>query len=109
MHWIYAHIIGDFLLQTDWMAKGKKESWWIAGIHTFFYMIPFILVHPSIQQAILIAAQHMIQDHSNFVKWLMVKKGSSIFAESPMAPWSIIITDNILHILWIAFVMHLSI
>ena len=22
MHWIYAHLIGDYLIQTDWMANG---------------------------------------------------------------------------------------
>lgn len=109
MHWIYAHLIGDFLLQNDWMAKGKKESWTIAVIHGLVYMIPFYFVHPSWGQFTLIALQHMYQDHFDFVKWLMIKKGSAKFAEPPMAPWSIIITDNILHILWIAFVMHLSI
>lgn len=24
MHWIFAHLIGDYLLQNDWMAKGKN-------------------------------------------------------------------------------------
>ncbi len=33
MHWIYAHLIGDYLLQNDWMAKGKKQKSWICAIH----------------------------------------------------------------------------
>jgi hypothetical protein len=109
MHWIYAHLIGDYLLQNDWMAKGKKNFWWIAVIHVICYMIPFIFTGTSFLQFLLIAAQHLIQDKTNFIIWLMNIKGSAKFAEPPMAPWSIIITDNIIHILWIAFVMNLEI
>lgn len=25
MHWIYAHLIGDYLLQNDYIARGKKK------------------------------------------------------------------------------------
>ena len=25
MHWIYAHLIGDYILQNDWLAEGKKR------------------------------------------------------------------------------------
>ena len=108
MNWIYAHLIGDYLLQNDWMAQGKKRSWWIATIHVICYIIPFLFIGASFLQFILIALQHLIQDRTNFIVWLMVLKGSSKFTEPPMAPWSIIVTDNIVHILWIAFVMSLE-
>lgn len=109
MHWIYAHLIGDYLLQSDWMAQGKKKSWFIAMVHVITYMIPFFFTGASFYQLSLIAVQHLIQDRTNFIIWLMKVKGSAKFAEPPMAPWSIIITDNIIHILFIAFVFSLDI
>lgn len=33
--------------------------------------------------------------------------GRTEFVAQPLAPWSIIITDNIVHILWIALVIEL--
>lgn len=24
MHWIFAHLIGDYIFQNDWMAMNKK-------------------------------------------------------------------------------------
>ncbi len=63
MPWIFAHLIGDYLLQNDWMAARKKENSLVCLIHIVTYMLPF------------------------------------------MAPWPIILTDNIIHILWIAVVV----
>ena len=105
MNWIYAHLIGDYLLQNDWMANGKKKSWMIATIHVFAYMIPFLFTDIIWWKLGLIAMQHLLQDRTNFIIWLMKVKGSGLFAKSPCAPWSIIITDNIIHILWIAFIV----
>jgi len=109
MHYVYAHLIGDYLLQNDWMAQGKKKSWFIASVHVITYMIPFFFTGASFIQLSLIAVQHLLQDRTNFILWLMQVKGSAKFAEAPMAPWSTIVTDNIIHLLWIAFVMGLKI
>jgi len=107
MHFIFAHLIGDFLLQTDFMAKEKKNSLGMAMIHGLFYMIPFLFVGIHPVGLGLIFLQHVVQDHSNFVIWFMQIKGSKQFTLPPMSPWSIIVTDNILHILWIAMLAHL--
>jgi len=100
-----AHFIGDYLLQTDWMAVGKKRSTWICVAHVTAYMVPFLFCDLSFWQFQAIWFQHFFQDRTNFIVWLMRMKGSPNFAEPPMAPWSIIVTDNIIHILWIAFVV----
>jgi len=102
MHWIYAHLIGDYLLQNDWMAKGKKEKSWICLVHVIVYLLPFLFCKMAMWKLALIGLQHFIQDRSNLVIWLMKVSGKSDFASPPMAPWSIIIIDNILHILEIA-------
>lgn len=104
MHWIYAHLIGDYLIQSDWMAQHKKVSSWRCLVHVLTYMIPFLFCGFEWWQLVAIAAQHYVIDRTNFVKWFMEIKGSGIFATNVCFPWSQIVTDNILHILWIAFV-----
>ena len=91
MHWIYAHLIGDYILQNDWMALNKKRKPIPCIVHTVTYMLPFLLCGFSWLQIFLIALQHSIQDGSNVTVWLMKKKGQARFASPPMAPWSIIV------------------
>ena len=107
MHWIYAHLIGDYILQTDFMATGKKKKSWICLVHILTYLIPFLFTPLVWWQIALIGLQHFLQDRWNFVTWFMRVKGSSQFTLSPCAPWSVIVTDNILHILFIAWVVSL--
>jgi len=106
MHWIYAHLIGDYLLQNDWMALNKKAKTWNCLVHIAAYMIPFMFCGMSLVQLVLIAIQHFAIDRTNFVVWFMRVKGQSKFMGPPCGPWSIIVVDNILHILWIAAVVH---
>jgi hypothetical protein len=105
MHWIFAHLIGDYFLQNDWMALNKKTKSVPALVHVIFYCIPFLFCNLEWWQFSLIGLQHFIQDRTNFVVWFMKFKGSEKFASGPCAPWSIILTDNILHILFIAFIV----
>lgn len=104
MHWIYAHLIGDYLLQNDWMAKGKKADSRVCTIHVLIYMLRFLFTGMAWWQLALIALQHWLQDRTDFVFWSMKAMGRNEFVAQPLAPWSIIITDNIFHILWIALV-----
>jgi hypothetical protein len=105
MHWIYAHLIGDYLLQNDWMVSRKKQSHAACTVHVALYMLPFLWCDLSYMQFLAIGLQHFLQDRSNFIVWLMRVKGSSRFAEPPMAPWSIVVTDNVVHILFIALIV----
>lgn len=105
MHWIFPHLIGDYLIQNDWMANGKKTSGWICTVHVATYMVPFLFCGFELWQLAVIAMQHWIQDRAGFVAWSMRVTGKGGFAKPPMAPWSIIVVDNIYHILWIALVV----
>lgn len=101
-----AHLIGDYILQTDKMALGKKTSSWMCLAHVCAYMIPFLLCGLSLWQFAIIAAQHFAQDRTGFVVWFMKWKGSEKFATGPCAPWSIIVTDNVIHVVTIAAVVY---
>ncbi|MFQ5629637.1 MAG: DUF3307 domain-containing protein [bacterium] len=104
MHWIYAHLIGDFLLQTDWMARKKKQNSWVCLTHVLTYLVPFLLTPFDWWQLLLIGIQHFLQDRTDIVVWFMEKTGKSEFTRPPTAPWSIILVDSILHILFIMLI-----
>lgn len=106
MHWIYAHLIGDYILQNDWMALHKKRSSFRCFVHVTLYMLPFLLCSLTWWQFLLIAIQHYLIDRTKFVAWFMTAKGQHEFATGMCFPWSQIVMDNILHILWIAFVIY---
>jgi len=105
MHWIYAHLIGDYLIQNDWMAKGKKTSSFICFVHTVTYLFPFLFCSLEWWQIMAIGAQHFAQDRTGVIVWMLNATGKGGFAKPPMAPWSIIVTDNVIHILFMAWIV----
>ena len=106
MHWIYAFVIGDYIIQNDYMAQNKKKSWKHCLLHAATFMIPFLFCDLNWFVLYLIALQHYIWDRTNIVGWILEKKGSKKFLDD-FYPWSWILTDNIHHILWMAFVVYL--
>jgi len=45
--WLFVgHFLGDYILQTDYIAKNKCSDWYIMFIHCFLYtaVIVFILI-----------------------------------------------------------------
>lgn len=102
LHWIYAHLIGDYLLQNDWMAQGKKKYHWICLVHILTYLIPFLFTSATPLQLALIGAQHYLQDRWGFVAWFCKVTGK--FQPEPVKVWGHIVVDNVIHILWMAFV-----
>jgi hypothetical protein len=113
--WLVAHFIGDYFLQNDFMAQGKKkpgmEGHLKCLLHVVVYAIPFLFVTvsdngiKSIVIMALILIQHYILDRTHLVEKLMIIKGSAIFAKGPCFPWSQIVMDNLWHCLWIWFLI----
>ncbi len=96
------HLVGDYLLQTDWMAENKKyktmpcllhSALW-AGSVVFFTgwgFLPFVLL--------LVA--HFIQDRTYLIRDWMHLMGQDRFATGSYSPWGMVIVDNTLHLLQI--------
>jgi len=105
---ILCHFAGDYLLQNDYQAKNKKAvgvfGLAVCSFHVLLYSIPFAFTGLLWWQVGLIFVQHLIQDRTRFVVWFMRVIGKREFLQPPFAPWSIILIDNLLHILWIAVV-----
>lgn len=99
MDWLVGHLIGDYLLQNDWMALNKKKATFPCAVHCLIWSLSVMVCAwwPWWTLPILFAT-HFAQDRTNIVIWLMNHKGQKQFSQPPMAPWSIIVTDNVMHI-----------
>ena len=102
LHWIYAHLIGDFLLSNDPISIKKKTSHFWCFVHVVLYMVPFLFTEATPLQFGLIAAQHYVQDKWMFINWL--NRVTMKFQHPSMSTWGSILIDQIIHILWMAFV-----
>ena len=106
MHPFLAHLIGDFLLQTEWMAVNKKDKLSAVFIHVLSYLIPFIFTGLSVWQLVLIGILHGAQDHSSFVMWWIKFWKKTPEENLGMLP---MIIDQVFHLVVIHIVMQLPI
>jgi len=125
---IVAHLIGDYLLQSDWMAVEKTKRLRPALIHGIFYTLPFIFLMSfgwfwNAVAFLLIALSHALIDRyrlARYVGWAKNNiaplfynkqwdecKGTGYGPEKPawMAVWLLIITDNTMHLVVNAVVL----
>ncbi|MEI7451645.1 MAG: DUF3307 domain-containing protein [Candidatus Falkowbacteria bacterium] len=67
------HFIGDFGLQSAWMAENKGKSWEINFYHAATYTAVFIVLgHVSLLATLLILVSHFIIDPL-MCRWHIVK------------------------------------
>lgn len=114
---ILAHLIGDYVLQSHWMANEKTKHWWPALVHGFFYTLPYIFVTQSIWALLFIGGTHAIIDRYRLAKhvgWLKNKIGprstwpsfsdamanGGYAASTPiwLSSFLMFITDNTMHL-----------
>lgn len=105
------HLIGDYLIQNDWMALNKKKLTWIGElacqIHCITYALPFLFI-ASPFQVFLIYLSHYLIDRTNIVAWFLAIRngvfhtknfGFSMERPALISVWLFIITDNVFHII----------
>ncbi|MFJ6348679.1 DUF3307 domain-containing protein [Streptomyces sp. NPDC092046] len=114
---LLAHLVGDYLLQSHWMANEKTKRWWPAWAHALTYSLPFLLVTQSPAALAVIVGTHAVVDryrlarHVIWVKnlaapksWRLSWQDCSATGYPPDAPpwlavWLMIISDNTIHLL----------
>jgi len=105
---IIGHLVGDYLLQTDWQAAGKKKSSWICAVHCLLWTAAVVLLAGRAWWVwwvpLVLFTTHFIQDRTNLVRWSMQHCGQQQFAKPPMASWSVIAVDNTFPLLTLASV-----
>ncbi|WP_066904531.1 DUF3307 domain-containing protein [Mycolicibacterium houstonense] len=109
-----AHMVGDYLIQSDWMAQEKTKRWWPAIVHAVTYGLPFLFITQSPLALLVIVGTHAVIDHYRLARhavWLKNQLAPKAFrpAHTPtghatdrpdwLAVWLLIIADNILHVL----------
>lgn len=107
------HLWGDYILQSDWMAREKIKSWLPAAIHAGLYSIGFILLTHSSVAWLVIFGAHLLIDRFRLARYVVMAKNwlgsphtqsfntATGYPESMppwLAFWLLIIADNILHL-----------
>ena len=100
-----AHVIGDFILQNEWMAIGKRQSSWACLVHVLVYLIPFMFVGWTWWQLLLLGAVHYSQDRTNFVYWWV-----NNYKKVPNDNWHTVplLVDQAFHLVQIQIVISLA-
>ena len=114
---ILAHLIGDYLLQSDWMANEKTKRNIAALGHVLCYSLPFLFFRPSLVAWAFIVATHFVIDRWRLARYVVFAKNfvaprgvwpawsrcrSTGYDESRpafLAVWLLIIADNTMHLL----------
>lgn len=70
---LVAHLIGDYLLQSHWMATEKTKWSHAAAAHAICYTLPFLFITQSFLALAVICGTHFVIDRwrlARYVIWL---------------------------------------
>jgi hypothetical protein len=113
---VLCHMVGDYLIQNDWMAGEKTKRWTPAIAHAVSYGLPFLVVTWNPWALLVIVGTHAVIDRyrlARHVCWLKNQtapkefrqpwsdcKATGYGPEKPpfMAVWLMIIADNTMHV-----------
>jgi hypothetical protein len=82
---LVAHLIGDYCLQSDWMANSKTKRWLPAIAHALTYTLVFLLFTISWQALLFIFATHLIIDRYRLARYVCWAKNFLAPKWSPRA------------------------
>lgn len=91
------HLIGDYILQSDWMATNKTSQNFACFCHALVYTLPFLLLTRSVLALLVIGGTHFLIDRFRLAKYvcyaknLVLAPNSEIFEadESKIHPFAI--------------------
>lgn len=109
---LVCHAIGDYILQSDWMATEKTKRTLAAVLHVLAYSVPFLFLQPSLAAWVVIVGTHFVIDRwrlARYVVWAKNLPATPPWRECTatgyppdrpawMAVWLLIIADNVLHV-----------
>jgi len=59
---LVCHLIGDFVLQNDYIARHKPHNSYVCGFHVLIYTLVFLFVTWSLPALLVIAGTHFVID-----------------------------------------------
>lgn len=78
---ILAHLWGDYILQSDWMALNKSKRTWPCLVHVLLYTACFLFVTTSWKALAVIGVTHFLIDRFGLARYV-------VFAKNHMAPFA---------------------
>lgn len=112
---IVCHLVGDYIIQSDWMANEKRKRSLAAGLHAITYTIPFLFLTLDPLALGIISGTHFLIDRfglARYVCWLKNRPypgslpwkdctGTGYPPDRPawLAVWLLIIADNTMHLI----------
>lgn len=110
------HLVGDYLLQNDWMAAEKTKNSGVALAHASIYSMPFWIVCASGWLALIFTTHFLIDRYRlaqywiRMVNWKWDGDNFGYSEDKPkwMSVWLLIIVDNTLHIIFNSTAIYLS-
>lgn len=75
---LLAHLWGDYLLQSDWMANNKRKRYWPAFVHAFIYSVCFVPIvwnrrHAAVSLDVILWT-HFLIDRYGLARYLVWAK-----------------------------------
>lgn len=117
---LVAHAVGDYILQSHWMATAKTRSSVAAAVHAVTYTLPFLLITHSHAALAIICGTHFLVDRFRLARfvvwfkngpwkivptyegWLRLKPVTATGYQDDvpawLSVWLLIIADNIIHV-----------
>lgn len=59
---VFCHLLGDYVLQSDFIAKSKGENWYHLFVHCVLYCLPFYVVFGFTWDLLFIFLTHIYID-----------------------------------------------
>jgi hypothetical protein len=111
---LLCHAVGDYVLQSDWMANTKTKKSVACLAHVATYALPFIFLRPSLAALAVIVGTHFVIDRWRLARYVCWAKNwlgpgnlpwkdctfTGYPADRPawISVWLLIIADNIMHV-----------
>lgn len=87
---LICHAVGDYILQSDWMANNKTKRWAPCAAHALAYGIPFLVLTPSWKAMLVIVGTHFLIDRYRLARYV-------IWAKNFLAPRTTIELEHTLN------------
>lgn len=87
MEQLLAHLLGDYVLQSDWQANNKTQKSFACFVHVLLYGLPFLFLTFSPIALLVIVGSHFLIDRFRLAKYV-------IFIKNHIAPYSEIINPD---------------
>lgn len=78
---LIAHLVGDYIIQSHWMATQKTKNSLAAAIHAVTYALPFLFLTQSLAALAVIIGTHFLIDRYRLARYVVWAKNGPVRVE----------------------------